>query len=180
MSTTSSSTYNTLSTNRNTNQSPVKGRVLFAIFDRVNNISRSTQKLIPIDNSILSVFFSLGLVVDEENKMRVLLDTDSPMNSENIIYHMRVISECQEMVGQFIQCGANTGYDVVQLLVALNLDSSQQSISHRKMTAVIRYRTPYLINKRYPLFIYFALGNDVSFRCVLGFLSCQPWVDLLI
>ena len=36
------------------------------------------------------------------------------------------------------------------------------------MTAVIRYRTPYFIHKRDPLFIYFALGNDVSLRCVLG------------
>ena len=84
------------------------------------------------------------------------------------------------MVREFIQCGANTGYDIVQLLVALDLDSIQQSTSHRKMTVVIRYRTPYLINKWYPSFIYFALGNDISFRCVLGFLSCQPWVDLLI
>ena len=36
------------------------------------------------------------------------------------------------------------------------------------MTAVIRYKTPYFINKRDPLFISFALGNDVSLRCVLG------------
>ena len=56
--------------------------------------------------------------------MRVLLDTDTPTNHENMIYHMRVISECQEIVEEFIQCGANTGYDIVQLLVALDLDSS--------------------------------------------------------
>ena len=36
------------------------------------------------------------------------------------------------------------------------------------MTAVIRYHTPYLVNKRYPLLLSFALGNDVSFHCVLG------------
>ena len=90
------------------------------------------------------------------------------------------MSEYPEMVGEFIQCGADTVCDIVQYLVALNLDSSHQSSDHEKMTAVIRYRTPYLINKRYPSFIYFALGNGISFRCVLGFLSCQPWVDLLI
>ena len=32
----------------------------------------------------------------------------------------------------------------------------------------IRYRTSYLINKRDPLIIYFALGNDVSLRCIIG------------
>ena len=36
------------------------------------------------------------------------------------------------------------------------------------MTAVIRYRTPYLVNKRDTLFISFALGNDVSLQYVLG------------
>ena len=36
------------------------------------------------------------------------------------------------------------------------------------MTVVIRYKTSYLVNKRDPLFIYFAFGNDISLRCVLG------------
>ena len=36
------------------------------------------------------------------------------------------------------------------------------------MTAVIWYSTPYFINKREPLFISFALSNDVFLRCVLG------------
>jgi len=39
------------------------------------------------------------------------------------------------------------------------------------MIAVIRYKTPYFINQRYPLFVYFSLGNDASLRCVLEFLT---------
>ena len=35
------------------------------------------------------------------------------------------------------------------------------------MTAVNRYKTPYFINKREPLFIYLALGNNISLRCIL-------------
>ena len=78
------------------------------------------------------------------------------------------MSQYPEIVGEIIQCGDGTGYDVVQLLAALDLDSSHQSLDHGKMTAIIRYRTPYFINKRDPLFVYFALGNDVSLQCVLG------------
>ena len=37
------------------------------------------------------------------------------------------------------------------------------------MIAVIRYHTLYFINKWDPLFIYFALDNVVSLRCVLKF-----------
>ena len=36
------------------------------------------------------------------------------------------------------------------------------------MAAVIRYKTPYLVNKRDPLFISVTLGNDVPLRCSLG------------
>ena len=78
------------------------------------------------------------------------------------------MSQYPEIVGEIIQCGDGTGYDVVQLLAALDLDSSHQSLDHGKMTAIIRYRTPFFINKRDPLFVYFALGNDVSLQCVLG------------
>ena len=38
----------------------------------------------------------------------------------------------------------------MQLMAALDLDSSQQPLNHRKMTAVIRYHTPYLIKNRDP------------------------------
>ena len=37
------------------------------------------------------------------------------------------------------------------------------------MTAIIWYQTPYLISNRDILFISFALGNDVSIHCVVGF-----------
>ena len=57
------------------------------------------------------------------------------------------------MVGEFIQCGANTGYDGVQLMAALDLNTTKQPLDNGKMTALIRYRTPYLVNNIDPLFI---------------------------
>ena len=61
------------------------------------------------------------------------------------------------MVDECIQCGDSTGYDVVQLLAALDLDSSHQPLDHGKMTVVIRYKhlillistTPYLFILRW-------------------------------
>ena len=100
--------------------------------------------------------------------MRMLLNTGAAMNSRGLTYHLWVMSQCPEMVGEFIQCDESTGCDVVQFLAALNLDSSNQSLDHRKMTAIIRYRPPYFPNKRDPLFISFVLGNDFFLYCVLG------------
>lgn len=78
------------------------------------------------------------------------------------------MSECLEMVGRFTQYSANTGYNVVQLLNNLDLESSQHQLDHGKMNAVIRYRTPYLINNRDPLLISFSLGDNISLPCVIG------------
>ena len=85
--------------------------------------------------------------------MRMLLDTGSAMNSGNLNYHLWVMSQCPEMVSEFIQCEANTGYDVVQLMAALDLNTTKQPLDNGKMTALIRYRTPYLVNNIDPLFI---------------------------
>ena len=123
---------------------------------------------ISINNSLPSVTLHLGLLEDEENTMRMLVNTGAVMNSGNLAYHHWVMSECTEMAGEFIQCGGTSDYDVVKLMAALDLDTIQQPVGHGHMTAVIRYRNPYLVNKRDPLFISFALGNDVLLRRVLG------------
>ena len=99
--------------------------------------------------------------------MRILFVTGATMNSGSRAYHLWIISRYPELISEFIPCGDCTGYDVVQILASLDLDSSHQSLDHGKVTAVIRYKTPYLINKRDPLFISIVLGNDVSLRCVL-------------
>ena len=50
------------------------------------------------------------------------------------------------------------------------------------MTAVIRYKTPYLIHNTDPLFLYFSLGTDVAICNVLGIpclLAISAVVDLV-
>ena len=87
---------------------------------------------IPINYSLPSVCLHLGTVEDEDNKIHMLLDTGAAMNLGSITYHLWVMSQCPEMVGEFIQCGDGTGYDVVQLLAALDLDSSHQPLRYSK------------------------------------------------
>ena len=53
-------------------------------------------------------------------------------------------------------------------MTVLDLDTTKQPLDHGKMTAVIRYRTPYLVNNQDSLFVSFALGDDISLRCVVG------------
>ena len=66
---------------------------------------------IPINNFLPSVHLHLASVEDEENKMRMLLDTRASMNVGSLAYHLSVTSQCPEMVGELIQCGDDTGYN---------------------------------------------------------------------
>ena len=97
-----------------------------------------------INNSLPFLSILLSLTVEANNGMMMLVDTGPAMNSGHLDYHLWVMFQCPEMVAEFLQCGPNTDYDVVQLLAALDLDPCHLPNTHGQMTAVIRYHTPYI------------------------------------
>ena len=99
--------------------------------------------------------------------MRMLVDTGATINTSNFDFHMWVMSQCLDNVHEFLQCCKGTAYDGVHLLAALDIKDSNIDATHRKITAVIRYKTPYIVAGKGPFIISFALGNDVSLRSVL-------------
>ena len=60
------------------------------IFASVSHISSSNRKTIPISisNSLPSISFQLGLKINEDNRMRMLVDTETAMNSGNKDCHL--------------------------------------------------------------------------------------------
>ena len=76
--------------------------------------------------------------------------------------------QCREIVDDFLQCGKDIDYDVVHLLSALDLKDGDTDIYHGKMTALIRYKTPYTMSGKGSFVLSFALINDVSLPSVLG------------
>ena len=60
-------------------------------------------------------------MLDNENKMSILVDTGAAMNTGNKTYHQWVMSQCPSIVNEYIEYGPNTDYDIVQILVALDL-----------------------------------------------------------
>ena len=95
----------------------------YAIFVRVTNISSSPKKPMPIsiNNSLLSMCLHLGIPKDDENRMQMLVDTGAAMNTGDLKYHLWVMSQCPDIVEDFLQSDKDTDYDVVHQLVALYL-----------------------------------------------------------
>ena len=90
------------------------------------------------------------------------------MNTSKFDFHMWVMSQCLDIVDEFLQCGKDTAYDVVHLLAALDLKDINTDATHGQMIAIIRYKTPYIIAGKGPFILSFALRKDVSLRSVLG------------
>ena len=114
--------------NNNTN----KEARWYAIFVHVNNILSNPKKSIPIGihDSLPSVSLIRGILKDEENKIRMLVDTGATMNTCNFDFHMWVMSQCPDIVDECLQCGKYTAYDVVHLLAALDLKDINTDTTH--------------------------------------------------
>ena len=125
--------------NRPSWQTSDKRTRFFAICVTVSNIHFDNQKLIPIaiNNSLPSIQILIDMLSDEENKMSVLVDTGAAISTGDKTYHQWVMSQCPSMVFEYIECGSNTDYDVVQILAALDLKGTSQPVDHGKMTVVI-------------------------------------------
>ena len=54
-----------------------------------------------INNSLPSVSLILGILEDDENKVRMLVDTGAAMNMGNCRFHMFVMSQCPDIVDNF-------------------------------------------------------------------------------
>ena len=121
-----------------------------------------------ISNCLPSVSLILGIQEEEKSKMRMLVDTGAAMNTDNLQYHLWVMSQCPDIVHGFLQCGKDTAYDVVHILAALDLKDVNKTKTQGQMTAAIHYKTPYTVASKGPFILSFALGHDVSLRSVLG------------
>ena len=121
---------------------------------------------ISIINSLPSINLHIHNPDDDENRMHMLVDTEATINTRHLQYHLWVISQCPEMADEYLKCGKNIVYAVIHLLAALDLKNTDRDVDHGKMTAVINYRTPYIVQVRDSFILSFDLGHDVSLRCV--------------
>ena len=68
--------------------------------------------------------------MDDENCMRMLVNTGAAMNAGHLNSHLWVMSQCLELVADFLHCGEGTEYDAVQLLAALDLELESRPSTH--------------------------------------------------
>ena len=63
---------------------------------------------ISINISLLSVYLNINIIMDYENKRRILVDSDGTMNIGSRYYHLWLMSQCPSMVAEYLECGTDT------------------------------------------------------------------------
>ena len=63
---------------------------------------------IKINNSLPFVCLHLGNPEDDENRMRMLVDTGAAMNTGDLKYYQWVMSQCPDIVDEYQQCVKDT------------------------------------------------------------------------
>ena len=108
------------------------------------------------------MYLNIGLVKDDKNKIQIRIDTSATVNTLNKAYHQSVMSQSPSGVAEYFKYDPDTEYNILQLLTALDLKGTHQLVENGSITAVIRYKGHYLINKTSVLILSFALGNNVA------------------
>ena len=74
------------------------------IFARMTNISSSPKKPmhISINNSLPYVNLHLGNPEDDDNRMRIIVDTEAVMNTGSLDYHLWIMVQCPEVVEEYL------------------------------------------------------------------------------
>ena len=60
----------------------------------------------------ISVRLHGGIIVDDENKMRIFIGIGTMTNTGNKGYHQWILTQCSSMVTEYLEYSANTEYYV--------------------------------------------------------------------
>jgi hypothetical protein len=129
-----------------------------------------------IDMGFPIITWDLGLSSDTNAvRLRSLFDSCGCANVGRLDYHLWIISRNPEIVAEFRFYDSHQPFDPISLDgVVTNpsdlktTDEGLLSENHGLLTAIVRYRTPYLLPDKSPLCISYGLGENVSTNTLTG------------
>ena len=112
----------------------------------VNNTSfdGSTSMHINIDKNLPYVDSKLSHEIGGKAiLLHVLVDSGAAMNSGNKHYHRQIISQFPNIVAEYLECGPETKYDMVQLKFVVTQSAAEADFTNGTLSAIIKIK--YLI-----------------------------------
>ena len=120
-----------------------------------------------INNGLPAIPFGVGCDADNIALM-CLYDTCAAITSGNLSYHKWIVSKYPHLVHSFEQFDDSNPFEAIKLVGAVKDTSDLSASDHGKLTAVVRYHTPYEDDQGHPIQLNVALGDDVTVNTILG------------
>ena len=136
------------------------------------NIQKKMQiRRMPITshNELPHIRFPVGSN-DEDGSLLNLFDTGAALNTGQLSYHMALKKMRPDLIASYEEFNGTNPFEPIKLCGAIQDPSTYSTERHGILSAVIRYKTPFVINGR-AITLDFALGKDVSVNSILGFPS---------
>ena len=132
------------------------------------------QMPLDIDNGLPGILLRLGTDNQSDTCFLCHIDSCAAMNTGNLLLHQFIITTHPSIVAEYIQYDDSEPFDPIQLQCAVNeLDKITEE--HGKLTAIVRYRTPYTYADGKPVLVSFGLGADVAVRSIIGVPTLRSW-----
>jgi len=130
----------------------------------------NTLRRMPIDsqNELPHVRFPIGTTEDIVTIIG-LYDTGAALNTGLLSYHKLIMKKQPELVAEYEEFNGSNPFDPIKLCGAITNPEMYDEQQHGVLTAVIRYRTPFVFSgSKTPVTLSIALGKDVTVDTIFG------------
>jgi hypothetical protein len=121
---------------------------------------------IRVDNGLPHLRLNLGLSAPAT--LSVLFDSGAALSSGYLPYHLWIMRQNPETVASFERFDDANPFEPIKLGGAIRHPDDYNESVHGQLTAIIRYKTPYVDHNGRPVRISFGLGNDMTVNTILG------------
>ena len=121
-------------------------------------------------NELPRLDFSIGTIADSMT-ISFLYDAGAAINTGYLPYHKMIMKKCPQAVESFEDFNGCNPFEPIKPMGAITNPAIYDKEQHGILSAVIRYRTPYMLNTGQPFVLCFALGSDMSVNTILGVLG---------
>lgn len=132
------------------------------------------QMPLDLDNGLPGVLLRLGLAEGENVCFMCHVDSCAAMNTGNLLLHQYVITQHPHLVAEYVQYDDSHPFEPIQLQCAVD-DATRSSTEHGRLTAIVRYHTPYTDKHGNAVQLSFGLGADVAVRSIIGKPTLKAW-----
>lgn len=141
-------------------------------------LSHSEERCAPmpltVDNKLPGCTLRFGKTEADEVSFICHVDTCAAMSTGNLLLHQWIMTKYPSIVAEYTQYDDNTPFEPIRLSVALQgLDGCD--IMKNKLTAVVRYWTPYLDKNGKHQVISFGLGESIAVNSIIGLPLLMDW-----